>query len=65
MTLSPGQIGQYFHSLMGRRTLPRNNFPRLDVNALSARDLRDLNLPPGLSSRLTRMHEVHKIHRGI
>ena len=65
MTLSLGQIGQYFHSLMGRRALSRNNFPRLDANALSARDLRDLKLPPELSSRLTRLQEVHKNHRGI
>ena len=65
MTLSLGQISQYFHSLMGRSTLSRNNFPRLDANAMSARDLRDLNLPPRLSSRLTRMRKVHKNHRGI
>jgi hypothetical protein len=65
MTLSWNQISQYFLSLKGRGMLPRNNFPRLDVYALNARDLRDLNLPPGLSNRLTSMQGIEKIHRGL
>ena len=64
MTLSLGRLTQLMLALLGDRGPKTRTFTKLNLNALSERDLADLNLPFEVEGRLRGRREAQKIRRG-
>ena len=63
MTLSLDRLTQTLLALMGHGA-GRKNYSKLNLSALSERDLADLNLPPEMKGRLLGVRDVQRIRRG-
>ena len=58
MTLSMERMARLFLGVLTTRRANRARIPRLDLMALNARDLADLNLPADVRSRFTGRREA-------
>ena len=64
MTLSLDRLTQMLLARLGYCGIGRKNYPKLDLSALSERDLADLNLPHEVKGRFLGQREVQWIRRG-
>ncbi|MDP1702197.1 MAG: hypothetical protein Q8L53_14730 [Aestuariivirga sp.] len=65
MTLSLEHIWRVLVGILTARSVARKRIPRLDLMALSDRDLADLNLPADVRSRLMgQRSSLDSRHRG-
>ncbi len=58
MTLSLERMARLLLGILTTRGVNRTRIPRLDLMALNARDLADLNLPDDVRSRFMGQREV-------
>jgi hypothetical protein len=64
MTFSLDRLTTMFVALLGHRRPERKTISRLNLAALSERELADLNLPPEVRGRLLGSRETLRIRRG-
>ena len=64
MTLSLNRLTQMLLARLDYRGTGRKNYPKLNLNALSERDLTDLNLPHEVKSRFLGQREAQWIRWG-
>ena len=60
MTQSLERMARLLFGILASRSASRKRIPRLDVSALNARDLADLNLPAEVKNRFTGHHETFR-----
>lgn len=65
MVLSLDRLPQMLFALLGQRRNGSKTIPRLNLSAMSERDIADLNLPSGVRGRLLGQREAQRIRRGI
>jgi hypothetical protein len=63
MTLSFNQLTQFLVLILSGNRRNGSRFQKLDLNSLSEDMLRDLNLPPDMSSKLEANCELEKLRR--
>jgi hypothetical protein len=63
MTQSLERMARLLFGILASRSASRKRIPRLDVSALNARDLADLNLPAEVKNRFTGQLETFRSGR--
>lgn len=63
MTLSLERMARLFQGILTVNGAARRRIPRLDLMALSDRDLADLNLPVDVRNRFMGQHEAPRTGR--
>jgi hypothetical protein len=65
MTLSLERMARLMLGILTTRRVDRTRMPRLDLMALNARDLADLNLPADVRSRFIGQREALDLRRRV
>jgi hypothetical protein len=60
MTQSLERMARLLFGILASQSASHKRIPRLDVSALNARDLADLNLPAEVKNRFTGQHETFR-----
>jgi hypothetical protein len=58
MTQSLERMARLLFGISASQSASRKRIPRLDISALNARDLADLNLPADVRNRVTGLYET-------
>lgn len=63
MTQSLERMARLLFGILASQSASRKRIPRLDISALNARDLADLNLPADVRNRVTGQRETFRSGR--
>jgi hypothetical protein len=61
MTQSLERMARLLFGILASQSASRKRIPRLDISALNARDLADLNLPADVRNRVTGQYETCRL----